>query len=148
MDGFIFSALKDSENQRSPRYCSPKLVFVFIIYVCMVMLLWWYKVRRRLYVNERFVKLTLSGKNILKNGPDKIWRLSMLGVRPSPPFFRLESNARPNIGLVGRSDWTPPPPPKKKKTYKKTYKEITRSIGMGDPGTPGIRWKLTLTYLD
>ena len=28
------------------------------------------KVRRRLYVNERFVKLTLSGKNILKNGPD------------------------------------------------------------------------------
>ena len=29
------------------------------------------KVLRRLYVNERFVKLTLSGKNILKNGPDK-----------------------------------------------------------------------------
>ena len=40
----------------------------------------YYKVRRRLYVNERFVKLTLSGKNIKKNGPDKIWRLSMLGV--------------------------------------------------------------------
>ena len=38
-----------------------------------------YKVRRRLYVNERFVKLTLSGKSI-KNGPDKIWRLSMFGV--------------------------------------------------------------------
>ena len=31
----------------------------------------YYKVRQRLYVNERFVKLTLSGKNILKNGPDK-----------------------------------------------------------------------------
>ena len=26
----------------------------------------YYKVRRRLYVNERFVKLTLSGKNIKK----------------------------------------------------------------------------------
>ena len=39
----------------------------------------YYKVRQRLYVNERFVKLTLSGKNI-KNGPDKIWRLSMFGV--------------------------------------------------------------------
>ena len=32
-----------------------------------------------IYLNERFFKLTLSGKNI-KNGPDKIWRLSMLGV--------------------------------------------------------------------
>ena len=39
----------------------------------------YYKVRRRLYVNEPFDKLNLSGKNI-KNGPDKIWRLSMLGV--------------------------------------------------------------------
>ena len=38
-----------------------------------------YKVRRRLYVNERFVKLTLFGKS-MKNGPDKIWRLSMFGV--------------------------------------------------------------------
>ena len=35
------------------------------------------KVRRRLYGNERFVKLTLSGKSI-KNGRDKICRLSML----------------------------------------------------------------------
>ena len=40
----------------------------------------YYKVRRRLYVNERFVKLTLCGRNIFKNGPDKIWRLFMLGV--------------------------------------------------------------------
>ena len=40
----------------------------------------YYKVRRRLYVNEPFDKVNLSGKNILKNGPDKIWRLSMLGV--------------------------------------------------------------------
>ena len=40
----------------------------------------YYKVRRRLYVNERFVKLTLCSRNILKNGPDKIWRLFMLGV--------------------------------------------------------------------
>ena len=40
----------------------------------------YYKVRRRLYFNERFVKLTLCGRNILKNGPGKIWRLFMLGV--------------------------------------------------------------------
>ena len=32
-----------------------------------------YKVRRRLSVNKRFVKLTLSGKRrSIKNGPDKI----------------------------------------------------------------------------
>ena len=31
----------------------------------------YYKVRQRIYVSERFVKLTLSGKN----GPDKIWTL-------------------------------------------------------------------------
>ena len=36
----------------------------------------YYKVRRRLYVNEPFDdKLNLSGKNVKKNGPDKIWRL-------------------------------------------------------------------------
>ena len=40
-----------------------------------------YTVRRRMYVNEPFDKLTLSGKNIKKkNGPDKIWRLHMLGI--------------------------------------------------------------------
>ena len=75
---FNFFSLKDSQNQRSPRYCLLKLVFVCIIYVCMVMLLFWwvftttisgyYKVLRRWYVNERFVKLTLSGKNINKWG--------------------------------------------------------------------------------
>ena len=32
----------------------------------------YYKVRRRLYVNEPFDKLNISGKDI-KNGPDKIW---------------------------------------------------------------------------
>ena len=41
---------------------------------------YYYKVRRRLHVNERFVKLTLSGKNIIINGPNKIWRLYMLEV--------------------------------------------------------------------
>ena len=57
-----------------------------------------------------------------------------IGERPSPPFFScLESNACPNIGSVGRIE------PKNKKIKKKTYKEITRSIGMGGPGTPGIR---------
>ena len=40
----------------------------------------YYKVRRRLYVNEPFDKLNLSGKNIKKIWPDKIWRLHMLGV--------------------------------------------------------------------
>ena len=40
----------------------------------------YYKVRRRMYVNEPFDKLNLSGKNIKKDGPDKIWRLHMLGV--------------------------------------------------------------------
>ena len=40
-----------------------------------------YKVRRRLSVNKRFVKLTLSGKRLsIKNGPDKIWILSIFGV--------------------------------------------------------------------
>ena len=39
----------------------------------------YYKVRRRLYVNEPFNKLNISGKNI-KNGPDKIWRINMLRV--------------------------------------------------------------------
>ena len=35
----------------------------------------YYKVRRRLYVNERFVKLTLSGKNIKKVGLTKYGHL-------------------------------------------------------------------------
>ena len=38
----------------------------------------YYKVRRRLYVNEPFDNLNFSGKNIKKNGPDKIWRLTCL----------------------------------------------------------------------
>ena len=38
----------------------------------------YYKVRRRLYVNEPFDKLNLSGKNILKNGPGKVWRLGVM----------------------------------------------------------------------
>ena len=86
MDGFIFSALKDSENQtllteaRICLYClctyrhAPLLMGIYNNYSG------YYKVRRRLFVNERFVKLTLCGKNILKNGPDKIRRLFMLGV--------------------------------------------------------------------
>ena len=40
----------------------------------------YYKVRQRMYVNEPFDKLTLSGKNIKKNGPEKIWRLHMLAI--------------------------------------------------------------------
>ena len=39
----------------------------------------YYKVRRRLYLNEPFDKLIYLVK-ILKNGPDKIWKLSMLEV--------------------------------------------------------------------
>ena len=39
---------------------------------------------------------------------------------PSPRFFRLESHACPNIGLVGRSDWT------KKKIKNKIKKKPTK----------------------
>ena len=42
-------------------------------------------------------------------------------------FLRLASNAFPYIGSVGRIE-------KKKKKLKK---KITRSLGIGDPGTPG-----------
>ena len=38
----------------------------------------YYKVRRGLYVTEPFDKPNLSGKNIKKNGPNKIWRLNIL----------------------------------------------------------------------
>ena len=43
----------------------------------------YYKVRRRLCVNERSVKLSLTnlfGKIFFENEPDNIWRLSLLGV--------------------------------------------------------------------
>ena len=40
----------------------------------------YYKVIRKLYVNGSSVKLTLSGETLKKNEPDKLWRLSMLGV--------------------------------------------------------------------
>ena len=40
----------------------------------------YYKVRRRLYVNEPYDKLNLSGKDIKKMGLTKYGRLSMLGV--------------------------------------------------------------------
>ena len=43
--------------------------------------------------------------------------------RPSPPFFRLASNAFPDFGSVGRIE--------KKKT------KITRNLGIEGPGTPG-----------
>ena len=38
----------------------------------------YYKVRRRIYVREPFDKLNLSGKNIFKNGPGKVWRLGVM----------------------------------------------------------------------
>ena len=46
-------------------------------------------------------------------------------LRPSPLFFRLSSNAFPDIGSVGRNE------------KKNTSKKITRSLGIGGPGTPG-----------
>ena len=46
--------------------------------------------------------------------------------RPSPLFFRLASNAFPNIGSVS---WIG------KKNSKK--KNISRSLGIGGPGIPG-----------
>ena len=42
-----------------------------------------------------------------------------------PFFFRLASNAFPGVGSVGRIE------------KKKTKKKITRSLGIGGPGTPG-----------
>ena len=50
----------------------------------------------------------------------------MLGVRPSHPlplFFRLESNACPNIGSVGRIK-----PKKKKKLKKKPTKKSQEAL--------------------
>ena len=44
----------------------------------------------------------------------------------SPFFFRLASNAFPDVGSVGRIE--------KKKTSKKNK---TRSLRIGGPGTPG-----------
>ena len=38
----------------------------------------YYKVRRRIYVSELSDKLNLSGKNIKKNGPGKVWRLGVM----------------------------------------------------------------------
>ena len=56
-------------------------------------------------------------------------------LRPSRlPFFGLTSNAFPDIGSVGRSVGRIE---KKKKTKKKT---ITRSLGIGGPGTPLHIW--------
>ena len=46
-----------------------------------------------------------------------------------PPFFRLGSNAFPDIGSGGR-------------TEKRNLKKITRSLGIGSPGTPGGRMTL------
>ena len=45
-------------------------------------------------------------------------------VRPSPPFFRLASNAFPDTGLVGQIE-------------KKNLQKITRSLAIGGPGTLG-----------
>ena len=84
MHGFIFSALKESDNQvtsillTEARMClynlymngnAPLLMGIYNTYSG------YYKVRRRLYVNERFVKLTLSGKNIKKMGLTKYGHL-------------------------------------------------------------------------
>ena len=75
MDGFAFSALKDSGIHRSPRYCSLKLVYVCKIYAQgyapLLMGIYdnysgYYNVRRRLYVNETFDKINVSGKDIKK----------------------------------------------------------------------------------
>ena len=60
-----------------------------------------------------------------KNGEKAIqW-----GFRLSPFFFRLGSNAFPDIGSGGR-------------TEKRNLKKITRSLGIGSPGTPGGRMTL------
>ena len=72
--------------------------------------------------------------------PRNLYQL-FLSLPPSFPlghpfFFRLPSNAFPDTGSVGRIE---------KKNVKK---KITRSLGIGGPGTPGRSQKLTFTYLD
>ena len=52
-------------------------------------------------------------------------RLPALVLGHPPFFFRLASNAFPDVGSVGRTD------------KKKTLKKITRSLGIGGPVTPG-----------
>ena len=77
MDSFIFSALKSAVSSillSEARICLynlsmygyvPLLVGIYKDYSG------YYKVRRRLYVNERSVKLTLSGETIRKMGLTK-----------------------------------------------------------------------------
>ena len=60
----------------------------------------YHKVRRRLYVNEPFDKLNLSGKNIKKNGPDKIWRLHMLGVMLREIWCETEYKSKKNLSML------------------------------------------------
>ena len=56
-------------------------------------------------------------------------------IRPSPPFFfRLASNAFPDVGTVSRIE------------KKKPKKKHTRSLRIGGPCTPG--WRSTFTYLN
>ena len=52
--------------------------------------------------------------------------LTLFFIRPFP-FFRLASNAFPDIGSVGRIE------------KKQTKKKFTRSLKIGGPGTPGRR---------
>ena len=51
--------------------------------------------------------------------------LDIKSIRPSPPpFFRLASTAFPDVGSVSLIEKNP-------------KEKITRSIGIGGPGTPG-----------
>ena len=87
MDGFIFSSLKDSENDSSPRYRSLKRICLYNLckygHALLLMGIYnnysgYYKIRRRICVSEPFDKLNLSGKNIKKSGPGKVWRLGVM----------------------------------------------------------------------
>ena len=63
----------------------------------------YYKVRRRLYVNERFVKLTLSGKNIKKMGLTKYGHLFHAWSNAKKYEMRLTINQKKKLNLAKRS---------------------------------------------
>ena len=88
MDDFIFSAIKDSENQVTSILLTEARICLYILcmngHAPLPMGIYnnysgYYKVRRRLYVNEPFDKLTLSGKNIKKK-----WALQNMDTYSMP----------------------------------------------------------------
>ena len=59
----------------------------------------YYKVRRRLYVNEPFDKLNFSGKNIKKKGAWQNMETYMLGVMLREIWSETEYKSKKNVGI-------------------------------------------------